>query len=70
MTNKQDTIVSRYSILTGIEKSIFKMITVGGPLMLSILPEQWMNITLGTVIAFLINYEKNRNKEEVQDTPS
>ena len=54
----------------GLEKSLFKTIVVVGPLLIGILPEQWMNITLGAVVTFVINYAKNRNKEEIQDTSS
>lgn len=63
MTNK-------YSFLTGVEKSIFKTIVVVGPLLLGVLPEEWMNITLGAIVTFVINYAKNRDKEEVEDTVS
>jgi hypothetical protein len=63
MTNK-------YSFLTGVEKSIFKTIVVVGPLLLGVLPEEWMNITLGAIVTFVINYAKNRPKEEVEDTVS
>lgn len=65
----------KYSVLLGLEKSIFKMIMIGGPLLAAILPEEWMNVTLGIAIAFVINYaknkdEKNQDTKEVEDSVS
>jgi hypothetical protein len=48
-----------YSFLTGLEKSIMRVIVIAGPMLLMILPEVWMNVTLGAVITFVINFAKN-----------
>lgn len=63
MTNK-------YSVLMGLEKSVFRTIVVAGPLLIGILPQAWMNITLGMVLTFLVNYAKNSNIQEVEDSSS
>jgi len=55
---------NKYSFLMGLEKSLFKTIVVVGPLLMGVLPDVWMNITLGAVITFIINYAKNRNNEK------
>lgn len=57
MTNK-------YSFFIGLEKTFFRVVAVGAPLLLEVLPEQWMNLTLGGALIFLVNYAKNRNKKE------
>lgn len=62
MTNK-------YSVLIGLEKTVFRVVIVAGPILLGILPEAWMNITLGSAIIFLINLAKNwNNASQEQDT--
>ena len=53
---------AKYSVLTGLQKSVWKMIVLGGPILLTVLPEQWMNVTLGVALAFMLNYAKNRNQ--------
>lgn len=58
MTNK-------YSVLTGLEKSVFKVIMFAGPAIIDILPQAWMNLTVGMVLAFIINYAKNKDIKEV-----
>lgn len=59
-----------YSFLTGLEKTFFKTIVVALPIVADTMPEEWMNITLGAVLVFIVNFAKNWNKEEVQDTSS
>lgn len=54
----------------GLEKSVFRTIVVASPLLIGILPQAWMNITLGMVLTFLVNYAKNRDIQEVEDTSS
>lgn len=63
MTNK-------YSALIGLEKSIFRSVVVAAPLLIGVLPQAWMNITLGMVLTFLVNYAKNRDSKEVEDSLS
>lgn len=58
MTNK-------YSFIIGLEKTLLRTIIIAGPILLGILPDVWMNLTVGAAITFLINYAKNRNKKEV-----
>jgi hypothetical protein len=57
----------KYSIITGLEKTSLRLLIVAGPLLLTLLPAEWMNLTLGGGVLFLINWAKNRNlNEEVQ----
>lgn len=51
----------KYSALIGLEKTLFRMLIIGGPVLIGALPEDWMNMTIGGVIMFLINYAKNKN---------
>jgi hypothetical protein len=51
----------KYSIITGLEKTFLRVTIVAGPLLLELLPAEWMNVTLGVAILFLINWAKNRN---------
>lgn len=61
---------NRYSVLLGLEKSVFRTTLVVGPLLIGVLPQAWMNVTLGMVLTFLINYAKNRDSKEVENAPS
>lgn len=61
---------NQYSVITGLEKSVFRVIVAVGPLLIGVMPQDWLNITLGGVIMFLINYAKNRNIQEVEDAIS
>lgn len=63
-------LTNKYSFLIGLEKSIFRTVVAVGPLLIGVLPEVWMNITLGTAIMLLINYAKNKDIKEVEDTSS
>lgn len=58
-----DNLKPSYSFLIGIEKTLFRVALIGGPILLTILPEQWMNLTLSAAITFLINFVKNYNFE-------
>lgn len=55
---------SGYSFTTGIEKTLFRVIIIAGPILLTILPEMWQNVTLGAAITFLVNMAKNWNLEK------
>lgn len=63
-------LTNKYSFLIGLEKSVFRTVVAVGPLLIGVLPEAWMNITLGALIMLLVNYAKNRNIEEVEDAVS
>ena len=52
--------INKYSVITGLEKSVFRAIVAGGPLLIGLLPQDWLNLTLGGAIMFLINYAKNK----------
>lgn len=56
--------VSKYSFLIGLEKTLFRVIVIAGPIVLTLLPEMWQNVTLGAAITFLINLAKNWNLEK------
>ena len=60
----------KYSVLIGLEKSLFRTLVVATPILIGILPQEWMNVTLGTALLFVSNYAKNKDIEEVQDTSS
>jgi hypothetical protein len=49
-----------YSFLLGLEKTITRVIIIAGPILVGLLPEAWMNVTLGAAIIFAINWAKNR----------
>jgi hypothetical protein len=59
---------NKYSLLTGLEKTLVRTIIIAGPLVLTLLPETWMNVTLGAVITFVINYAKNYDIGEKNKT--
>lgn len=60
----KEIIVEKYSYLKGIEKTLLRVFVIAGPIMFTLLPEDWMNLTLGAVITFAINYAKNYNLNE------
>jgi len=55
---------SGYSVVTGLEKTLFRVALVAGPMLLVLLPETWQNVTLGGALVFLINLAKNWNLEK------
>lgn len=55
---------SGYSFTVGLEKTLLRVIIIAGPILLSVLPEMWQNVTLGAAITFLINLAKNWNLEK------
>ena len=61
---------NQYSVLIGLEKTLFRTIVAVSPLLIGLLPQAWMNVTLGAVLTFAVNYAKNRNIQEVQNTTS
>ena len=48
----------KYSVLKGLKKAIISVILIGVPLLLQVLPEQWLNLTLGGLLVLLANYVK------------
>ncbi len=67
---KSKVILTNYSFITGLEKSVFRTIVIAGPLLIELLPSTWMNITLGGLLTLAINYAKNKDKKEVEVTTS
>lgn len=61
---KKTEFVQTYSFLMGLEKTLFRTIIIAGPLLVSLLPQDWMNVTLGAVITFVINFAKNYKVNE------
>lgn len=53
-----------YSFLMGMEKTLFRLIIIAGPLLLMVLPEEWMNLTLSGAIVFAMNFAKNYSFNE------
>jgi hypothetical protein len=47
-----------YSFWKGLKKSVVSVILVGAPLVFTLLPAEWMNLTLGGVAVILLNYLK------------
>ena len=58
MSTKSNT---KYSFLIGLEKSVFRAVVVGVPVIVGILPDAWMNLTIGGAIMLFVNWVKNRN---------
>lgn len=48
----------------GMEKTLFRLIIIAGPLLLMVLPEEWMNLTLSGAIVFAMNFAKNYSFNE------
>ena len=48
----------RYSFGTGLKKSIIAIVLFGVPVLMNWLPAEWMNLTVGAVLALLVNYIK------------
>lgn len=55
----------KYSLTVGLEKTLFKALVMIGPLLIGVLPEDWMNLTIGMILAFLVNYAKNKTTKKV-----
>ena len=62
MANKKE-FVQTYSFLIGLEKTLFRVI-IAGPIVATVLPEAWMNLTLGAAITFFFNWAKNYKFDE------
>ena len=49
-----------YSLWKGLRKTAVQLILVGLPLVMQVLPAEWMNLTLGGTLVLLVNYLKVR----------
>lgn len=47
-----------YSFLTGLKKTLIQMAIFGLPMVVTLLPETWMNLTVGGILALIVNYLK------------
>jgi hypothetical protein len=52
--------MNKYSFWKGVKKSMISVILVGAPLVFTLLPAEWMNLTVGGVAVILLNYLKFR----------
>jgi len=50
--------MQKYSFWIGFKKAFVQVILFGLPLLAQILPEAWMNLTLGGVLTLVVNYIK------------
>lgn len=50
----------QYSFSKGLKKSLISMVLIGLPMLLQLLPEQWLNLTLGGALVLIVNYLKIR----------
>ena len=48
----------QYSFKKGLGKMLINVIIIGLPLLVQILPQEWMNVTLGGALYMLLNYVK------------
>lgn len=48
----------KYSLTKGVVKSVVSVVLVGVPLVLQVLPEAWMNMTVGGALVLLVNFLK------------
>jgi hypothetical protein len=47
-----------YSFGIGVKKALVAIVLFGLPLLVEILPEQWMNLTIGALLTLAVNYIK------------
>lgn len=50
----------KYDFWKGLKKALIQFVLFGIPVLLSVLPQEWMNLTLGGALALLVNYLKVR----------
>jgi hypothetical protein len=50
--------MKQYNFWTGLKKGIINVILVGAPLVFTLFPAEWMNLTLGGLAVILLNYLK------------
>jgi hypothetical protein len=49
---------TKYSFWKGVKKAVLSVILVGAPIVISALPAQWMDITLGGLLVLVVNFIK------------
>jgi len=52
-----------YSFWTGLKKALVQVVLFGLPLLIQLLPEAWMNITVGGLLTLAVNYIKVKLSE-------
>ncbi len=50
----------KYSFLKGLWKGMLGVVLVGAPILVSALPQEWMNYTIGGVLLMIVNFLKVR----------
>ena len=48
----------KYSFIKGLIKSVVSVLLVGAPVVLGLLPAEWMNLTVGGALVLLVNFLK------------
>lgn len=48
----------KYSFWIGLRKMAVNLLVVAGPMLVGVLPQEWMNMTLSGAILLVINYAK------------
>ena len=47
---------TQYSFSKGLTKSVTSVLLVGLPILIGILPAEWMNLTVGGLLVLLVNF--------------
>ena len=47
-----------YSFWTGLKKGLVNVVLIGAPLVFTLLPQEWMNLTVGGLAVMLLNFLK------------
>lgn len=48
----------KYSFLRGVGKSLINAVIFGFPILLQVLPHEWMNLTVGGILYIVYNFLK------------
>ena len=49
---------TNYSFWIGLRKAVINLVVVAGPVLLTLMPEVWANLTLSGAVLLIINYLK------------
>lgn len=49
---------NEYSFWKGFKKAVVSVILIGAPLVVSVLPADWANLTIGGALVLMVNYIK------------
>lgn len=49
---------TNYSIVRGVTKALVNMAIVAVPMIIQVLPQEWMNMSLSAIILIVVNYIK------------